>query len=661
MHKFLSLTSFIAVLVFLVAIGSSFQSATAQDKSMVKTALGYKPVQRTVDYDIPTKSEIDSCKIEKTLKKFKKPGFAIYDSSGRILRLFFDLDRDNELDSWSYFKDGIEVYRDIDSDFDGRADEFRWMGSAGTRHGKDLDKNGTIDRWIKISASEAGEEVFHAVRTSDSARFKRLLISSSELESLQLEDKLSKTVTQSIREASSKFESFAKSQDSISSRSSWTQFGSTRPALVPSGISGVTKDLIIFDHAAAVFENKGKFGQLSLGTIVEVQPNNWRILELPQLVGEGQVVRNGGLFYPAASPANESNIVDNSGNPDAQVLVKLFEEYDAISKQLNSARGAATIAKLEEQQADLFMQLAQQSKQGQEQGNWIRQMADTVTSSYQTNRFPKGLDFIQRQIPKIKSMGLTDELAYVQWRIIYAEFLMGHQQGDRKSRSEANEKYIRDLEKFVKQFPKSEFAAEGYFQLGLNAEVAERDDGEKAIRWYTKCRREFAATIFGKKSNGAIVRLSSIGKSLPFKGSTIGGKRFDLQASQFRDKIVVIHYWETECDSCIDGFEELQRLGAKYKSDLLIVGANLNEDVNDAKTYLSRNRSVNWPQLHAPGGAEKSPLALQLGVTTLPLTILVDQRGKLVDSNLPVDDLDREIQRLIRRQSSQANLRKPKR
>ena len=50
---------------------------------------------------------------------------------------------------------------------------------------------------------------------------------------------------------------------------------------------------------------------------------------------------------------------------------------------------------------------------------------------------------------------------------------------------------------------------------------------------------------------------------------------------------------------------------------------------------------------------------MQLGIATLPMTLLLDQRGNLVEGNISVDDLDREIQRLIRRAGgSQANLRK---
>ena len=652
----------VAAAVGLVGIGLLAVEVNAQEKSKVEKALSYKPVQRNVAYDIPSRSEIEQCKLERTLQKFKKPGFVVYDATGRILRLFFDVNRDNNLDSWSYYKDGIEVYRDIDTDFDGRADEFRWMGSTGTRHGVDEDKNGTIDRWERISASELAEEVFHAVRTTDTARFKKLVIDSSELKSLKLGDMATKSVATSVREANSKFESFANSQKAISSRSNWTQFGSTRPSLVPTGQSGIEQDLIIFDHAAGVFENNGKFGQISLGTIVEIEPGNWRVLELPELVGEGQVVKNGGLFYPnPADMSTDSQIAGTSG-PDSQGLIKLFEQYENIEKKLKSTRSAAAIAKLEKDRAELFIKLAQESPDKDEKKNWVRQLADTVTSSYQTDSFPKGLEFLDDKIPTIEEMGLSSEVPYIVWRMIYSRFFVGHQHGDRRVRNKANERYNDDLKQFAKDYPKSSFAADALFQLGLTAEVTERDDIDQAIGWYTKCKKSFPQTDFGKKAAGALVRLTSEGKPLPFTGKTINGNNFSLQSSQLKGKIVILHFWETECVACIEGFEELQRLGAKYKSDLQIVGANLDGEVATAKRYLSRNRSVNWPQLYAPGGPEKSPLAMQLGIATLPMTLLLDHRGNLVEGNISVDDLDREIQRLIRRAGgSQANLRKPTR
>ena len=111
-------------------------------------------------------------------------------------------------------------------------------------------------------------------------------------------------------------------------------------------------------------------------------------------------------------------------------------------------------------------------------------------------------------------------------------------------------------------------------------------------------------------------------------------------------------YWETWCDSCTEGFDELQRLRGKYRDKIRIVGVNLDEESSKVKTFLTKNRKVTWPQLYSPGGVDRSPLAIQMGIATLPMNILIDGNGNMVESNVPVDELDREIQRLLRRQAN---------
>ena len=67
-----------------------------------------------------------------------------------------------------------------------------------------------------------------------------------------------------------------------------------------------------------------------------------------------------------------------------------------------------------------------------------------------------------------------------------------------------------------------------------------------------------------------------------------------------------------------------------------------------------RGKGVTWPQLWAEGGLDASSVATQLGVTTLPLTILIDKDGKVLENEASVNDLDRDIQRAIRNQTKSA-------
>ena len=90
-----------------------------QDDQLVK-ALNIQPKHsKELDIEMPPNSELG----EYRFARVQSPsGFVVHHESGRMLRRFVDTNGDGKLDRWSYFRDGLEVYRDIDSDFDGTDD-----------------------------------------------------------------------------------------------------------------------------------------------------------------------------------------------------------------------------------------------------------------------------------------------------------------------------------------------------------------------------------------------------------------------------------------------------------------------------------------------------------------------------------------------------------
>ena len=128
--------------------------AFSQDAKL-KKALEIMPKQPGVDFDQPTVKELKNYRLEETRDPM---GYLVTDNSGRIVRRYIDNGGDTQLDEWSYFKNGIEVYRDIDSNEDRKTDAYRWLGTGGTRWGLDRDQNGTIDSWKLISAEEVAYE-----------------------------------------------------------------------------------------------------------------------------------------------------------------------------------------------------------------------------------------------------------------------------------------------------------------------------------------------------------------------------------------------------------------------------------------------------------------------------------------------------------------------
>src|SRR5437868_1941234 len=125
--------------------------------------LKLKPRQLGVDCSTPKTDDEPNCKVEIEKGTGKQAGYVLRDPQGKLVRRFFDTVGDGHIHLWSYYKDGIEVYREIDSKGSGKPDQFRWVNSGGSRWGIDRNEDGIIDEWKAISPEEVGQELLIAV------------------------------------------------------------------------------------------------------------------------------------------------------------------------------------------------------------------------------------------------------------------------------------------------------------------------------------------------------------------------------------------------------------------------------------------------------------------------------------------------------------------
>jgi len=626
----------------LVASWMGVSSALAQN-DQVEKSLSIKPDQPGVDYDQPDAAARSECKVESANEKFGLPGWVVIDNTEQILRLFLDRNKDRKLDQWSYYKDGIEVYRDSDNDFDGKLDEFRWLGNAGMRKGIDANEDGEIDRWDMISVEEVAQEALNAIKNQDNNRFGRLLISDQEFKALGLTGKVGSEVSKRIDAARKGFGSMARGQKQIGRSTEFVYSGNGQPGVTAANKrDGITKDIVCYDHASVVFKNGETVGNVALGTIVQVN-GNWRLIELPEIVDPKKPIENGGSLFPMQLFKDE--FVQDV--PDK--LSKLYEKLEDVDKTLTKLiaegdpkKNAVRIASLHQQKAMVGIDIYNEVKE--DKYSWLQNIADTVSDAYQKEEYPQGLTFLNEFAEQLEKAGRTEGLDYIRWRSIFAKYQLIIQLKDAQARREALDELMKNLEKFVGSYPKSDFAPEALFQLGFNNEINNNGDYEKAIKMYTILAQKYGNTSFGQRAKGALVRLQGKGKQISFKGTTSGGKSFDV--ASVKGKVVVIHFWNSQATN---GLDEIQKLNAKWDKELVVIGANIDRNNADFVNYMKQNRKISWPQLHAPGGIEKSPLATQVGLVSLPMAMLIDQEGKLVDPNVPFPDLDREIQRLTRK------------
>ena len=161
--------------------GLFFLDSVAFGKSpTVDSAMQLKPSQK-VDIDMPEKAAWSDFRMVPVVGD-KEKGWAVIDATGRRLRCFLDTNSDKAVDRWCYYREGVEVYRDIDSNYNRKVDAHRWLGTAGSRWAIDKNEDGRIDRWKRISAEEATAELVAALAADDKVAFSRLLLTQKELD-----------------------------------------------------------------------------------------------------------------------------------------------------------------------------------------------------------------------------------------------------------------------------------------------------------------------------------------------------------------------------------------------------------------------------------------------------------------------------------------------
>ena len=608
---------------FLILLGSLNAWGQEQDTKNLKIALAKTPIQKGVDVDSVPVADAASCKLDKdTVGEYGGKGFIALGPDNQFLRMYI---REGTGSHWTYFKDNQEVYREIDSDGDRRVDQFRWMGDAGMRWGIDENQDGTIDSWKAISAQEVAQEAFEAFRTRDQARFLRLTLKNDDLKQLSLGSKAQNKVVESVNAIRKGLASTFSAEKSISASTKYLNFGGIRPATVPQGKMGLGKDLTVYNHSSAMFQNGKEIRIIQLGTMIK-SGDRWRIAELPVVTGSETTSPNGNLF--GLKPI----IGEGGGGED--LPPPFVVEYQQVEAALRAAK-ASEKEPLHKKRFDIMLKIIAAAEAEQKE-LWFKMLATDASIAYSRNEFSGGKKLLAALSKSELTKGSHDLFA---WELAQLE----------GASSEDNLALLDAMEDFVTAYPDSEHSKEAYRQLGLFSEF-DSSPIETSLKWYKELSTRFPDTPEGSFGEGAIRRLTSLDEQLDFTGETFTKQKFNLAAYRGK-RMVVLHYWSTADKLSLSDFEELIALRAKHKDELSVIGINLDEDMDAATAYLKRDQpGAKWPHLWAEGGRNASPLALQLGIISVPTTIFINKQGEVVENQIAVSELDREIFRLKRRE-----------
>lgn len=618
----------------------SFTIQTAQSQQpTAKQALELKPVQSGVPLDTPTAKEIDGCSMRGE-KGEHGVGWVVVGPGGETLRRFLDSNADNKVDLWCYYEKGIETYRDIDGNHDGTADQYRWLGSAGSRWGLDANQDGKIDSWKVISPQELSFEVVAALREGNLPRIEALLPSQEELDGLRIGEPTKTRIVDHLRHTRELLPKIVKEQKVVGKKTEWVNFGATWPGTLPASEHGGQDDLLAFENVLAIVDAGENHHQVPIGTLLQVGPA-WRLLSAPlaQLVAKDETAGSPLLFHIARTESLPT--ADEASQGISVEMQDLVAKLEKLDEQLNQATTPDAVGKLHADRAEVLSKIVEASP-AEERGVWVRQLLDTISASVQSGAYPDGISLLEKLADELVQQKADETLSsHARWLAMSARYAEELEATDDFPKVQTA--WQDKLEKFVADYPKTEDSSEVMLQLAMAKEFVGEDD--KAEEWYARIRENFSSTPVAEKAAGAVRRLKLVGQPLKITGKSLDGKTIDT--SRFAGRWLLVHYWASWCEPCKRDIEAIIPILAAQKANFIPIGICLDESASDALSSVKENK-ITWPQIHEPGGLE-GRLAKELGVFTLPVMVLIDPKGNVTHRSIHVRELEGELQKRIAR------------
>ena len=175
-------------------------------------------------------------------------------------------------------------------------------------------------------------------------------------------------------------------------------------------------------------------------------------------------------------------------------------------------------------------------------------------------------------------------------------------------------------------------------QINDTIEVAFSTSKELRIQEYVK-----------QAVSSARKRLALIGKPLPISGEKVGGG--ELQWSDYEGKVVLVDFWATWCQPCLQEMPNIAANYAKYKNKgFEVIGYNLDEDPKALAAFFE-SQELPWPSVLGKDSAKRGfgadEFANSLGIDGIPFVVLIGRDGNVVAIHVRGPMLGERLEQLL--------------
>lgn len=609
--------------VLYLFVGAGLAQAATPTPAQI---LQFKPRQEGVQPSLPRPGEETSCKVELAKGSGKGSGWILRDGAGQILRRFFDTNDDNKIDVWSYYREGQEIYREIDTNHNGAADQFRWVNAGGARWGLDTNEDGTIESWQLLSPEEASQELVRALATNNANRFRALVLGEADLKQMDLSGDWARGYREKAAGALGRFQAAVAKLEGA--KPSWLHLELGSPQCSPTDATGSRFDLIRHPRGTILVDLGGKTEWLQSGEMIQVGAA-WKLVDGPAV---GAIAEEEG--------SKLAGRLDFDKDPE---LKKLVDDLANLDKDPALAGTPAEVSRHHIRRADQLEKIAARLKP-EDRDPWIRQVADSLAGAAQASRDadPAGMQRLSALADQLaKALPGGNLTAYVVFRHLQAEYSQKiSRPGEDFSKVQLD--WIAKLSQFVTSYPKFEETVEALLQLGMVSEFLGKET--EARTWYGQAAKAFGDKPQGIKAAGAVRRLESEGQPFRMAGATMGPNPAAFDMSAVSGKVVIVYFWASWNNQSIGDFAKLKALLEVHgPKGLELVTVNCDQTPAEGLAVVQR-AGVGGHHLHQPGGLD-GKLCSEQGLLVLPHMFLVGKDGKVVNKNGQLATIEDDIRR----------------
>ncbi len=611
-------------------------SAATQAQSPADILSRFQPVIKGVEYDTPeTPAEVEACKVERvTGAKGEVIGFAVRDSQGKMLRRFIDsngmtMQRKGEtkaqthLDQWSYYRDGFEIYREVDSDEDGSLDHVQWLNAGGIRVGRI--SNGRLVGWKRISAEEASRVLVQALISGDMGMLETVMATADELKALGLPTEMVDRAAQGRANRVEAVKALQKDLKGWDGQTTWSRFDGMMPHVIPGDAgSGLTDEIVLYENAVVFVTPSSKaesqgIAYLHVPELIRIG-ETWKFLSLPRAVDPVQPVLaevdQGSLRSAIYGRADASAMASDSSSIPPDLMKALAEHDDAAPGADSSSK---ELAQWHLDRIEILRKIITAARGDEEKLTFYKQVVHDLAEAYKSGLYPQGAEVFAKLIDQGGKIG-----SFAAYRKILAEFDLDAEKPGANLLA-VQEGTLAKLVKYLDEYPKSDETADVLFQIA-NVNIFNGDD-ETASKYFARLAADFPTSDVGKKAAGAIRRLESDGKPLVVSGPALSGGT--ASTADAKGKSVLVLFWMSAAEPDRREIADLLDIHRRYKDKGFdVLSVNLDYERATVEEYL-KGTSLPWPVIFEGGGLD-SRLANELGIITTPTMILLDGDGKVV-------------------------------